>query len=307
MFAYYQSMLVVDYFFENLGIDALRSILTDLAEGVLINDAIAKHTLPIDQLEEDFAISVLTLAQDYGPDVDWRKPEEGEVNPLSVLSLASYLKKNPANFWARQTLTGRLLDEENWKAAADSAEELITLLPDYAGMGNGYTMKALAQREAGDEEGEIETLERLAEYSAEAISAYHRLLEVDFATERWSDVIANASRVKAINPFSDRVHYCRGCAHAARNEVGAAVTSFEKALILNPAKPSEIRFRLAGLLKDEEEETAKRHLLDALADSPRYQEAHALLLDFVEVDEETVAPVLPEPESEETPASPEEL
>ncbi|MEM1442448.1 MAG: tetratricopeptide repeat protein, partial [Verrucomicrobiota bacterium] len=142
MFAYYQSMLVVDYFVENFGLDALRSILTDLAEGVLINDAIAKHTLPIDQLEEDFAISVLTLAQDYGPDVDWREPEEGEVNPLSVLSLASYLKKNPANFWTRQTLTGRLLDEENWKAAADSAEELITLLPDYAGMGNGYTMKA---------------------------------------------------------------------------------------------------------------------------------------------------------------------
>ncbi|MEM6279993.1 MAG: hypothetical protein AAF733_10975, partial [Verrucomicrobiota bacterium] len=305
LFAYYQSMLVVDYLVENFGLDALRSILTDLSEGVLINEAIARHTLPMEQLEEAFALSTLTLAQGYGSEVDWRVPEEEEVNPLSTLAIAAYLKGNPANFWARQTLTGRLLEEENWKAAIDSAEELIALLPDYTGMGNGYSMKALAQRESGDGDGEIATLERLAERSAEAISAYNRLLEVDFATERWTDVIANASRVKAINPFSDRVHYCRGCAHAARNEVGAAVTSFEKALLLDPANPSEIRFRLAGLLKDDEEKTAKRHLLDALADSPRFQEAHELLLEFVEVSEERIDS--PELEAEEALVSPEEL
>lgn len=303
MFAYYQSMLVVEFIVERFGLEALRSILTDLADGVLINDAIAKHTLPIDRLEKDFAIASLSLAQNYGPGVDWREPEEDEVNPLNTLSLASYLKKNPSNFWALQTLTGKLLDEESWGAAADSAEALIGLLPDFVGFGNGYAMKARALRESGDLEGEAETLERLAAQSDEALAAYNRLLEVEFEAEGWSDVIANASRAKAINPFNQRLHYCRGCAHAALSETGAAVTSFEKALLLNPANPSEIRFRMAGLLKDEDRPVAKRHLLDALADSPRYQEAHSLLLEIAgsvapdekaKTDEEEAAAVSPE-------------
>lgn len=282
MFAYYQSMLVVEYIVEKFGLDALRSILSDLGEGVLINAAIEKHTEPMEQLERDFAFSAFSLAQSYGPGVDWSTPEEEEVNPRLSLSLASYLKKNPTNFWALQTLTGRLLDEENWGAAADSAESLIQLLPDFTGMGNGYTMKARALREMGDAEGEMETLERLAGQSAEALTAYHRLLEVEFESGGWSEVIANAERAKAINPFNGRVHYCRGCAHAALAETGAAVSSFEKALLLDPANPSEIRFRLAGLVKEGDGPAAKRYLLDALADSPRYQEAHSLLLDLLE-------------------------
>ncbi|MEM7601018.1 MAG: hypothetical protein AAF357_06335, partial [Verrucomicrobiota bacterium] len=300
MFAYYQSMLVVEFIVDRFGLDSLRSILTDLADGVLINDAIAKYTLPMEQLEEDFVISTLTLAQNYGPDVDWREPGEEEVNPLSTLSLVAYLKKNPSSFWALQTVTGRLLDENNWGAAADSAEALINLLPDFTGFGNGYMMKARALREGGDLDGETETLERLAERSAEALGAYHRLLEVEFEMESWSNVIANASRAKAINPFNQRLHYCRGCAHTALAETGAAVTSFEKALLLSPANPSEIRYRLADLLKSEDKPGAKRYLLDALADSPRYQEAHALLLEFA-----APSPVIER--AEDPKISPEEL
>ncbi|MDF1826321.1 MAG: peptidase MA family metallohydrolase [Verrucomicrobiales bacterium] len=287
MFAYYQSMLVVEYIVENYGLESLRGILSDLGEGSLINDAIAKHTAPMDELEKGFAESAVALAQNYGPEVDWS--ETPEVNPLSSLALASYLKKNPANFQARQTLTGLLLDEENWRAAAASADQLIRLLPEYTGAANGYAMKARALRESEGFAGEAATLETLASLSAEALSAYNRLLEVDFESERWSEVIANAARAKAINPFDGRLHYCRGCAHAALSETGAAVGSFEKALLLDPANPSEIRFRLAGLLKKGNEPVAKRHLLDALADSPRYLEAHALLLEITEhVETETL-------------------
>lgn len=60
---------------------------------------------------------------------------------------------------------------------------------------------------------------------------------------------------------------------------------------------------MAGLLKDEDRPVAKRHLLDALADSPRYQEAHSLLLEIAgsvapdekaKTDEEEAAAVSPE-------------
>ncbi|MDF1850450.1 MAG: peptidase MA family metallohydrolase [Verrucomicrobiales bacterium] len=294
MFAYYQSMLIVEFLVENYGLDALRAILKDLGDGVLINDAIAKHTTPMPELEIAFAEFAFGLAENYGPGVDWTEPSEEEVNPLSPIAVQLYLKRNPKNFWARQTHTYRLLDQRSWRAAAESAEELIGLLPDFTGSGNGYALQARAWREMGEPENEIAVLERLAERSAEAYTAYSRLMEVEFEEEVWDGVVSNAKRGKAINPFYERFHYCRGCAHQARNEVGMAVTSFEKTLKLDPVNPSEVRYRLASLHQEEKPETARRYILDALADSPRYREAFSLLMDLS--GEEPEAEENPEPE-----------
>ncbi len=298
MFAYYQSMLIVEFLVDNYGIEALRGILSNLGEGVMINDAIAKHTVTMPELEIAFAEYAFDLAENYGPGVDWTKPEPEEVNPVSPIAVQLYLKRNPTNFWARQTHTYRLLDQAKWKDAAESAEKLIELIPDFTGSGNGYALEARAWRELGDSDREIAVLERLAERSAEAYSAYARLMEVEFEEKVWDGVVANAKRGKAINPFYERFHYCRGCAHQARKETGEAVTSFEKTLKLDPVNPSEVRYRLASLHQEGNPETARKYVLDALADSPRYREAFALLLDISK--KETSPAGLPE----EEPASP---
>ena len=301
MFAYYQSMLVVEYLIEQHGLDALRAILADLAAGVLINDAIERHTKPLDQLEKGFALSAIKMAEEYGANVDWKKPDPQQLNAKSLLGVAAYVKGNPANFEARKMLTGLHLDQEQWDLAAESADALIALLPDYTGERNGYTLKALALRGKKDTAGEAAVLETLASLSAEALGAYTRLIEVNFDGGDWDGVLANAQRGLAINPFNQRIHYCNGCAHEARAEPALAVKSFENALRLDPANPSELRFRLARLLKSDDEKKARRYLLDSLADSPRYREAHGLLLEIVEGPKEAVlpaAPATPDPESE---------
>jgi len=159
---------------------------------------------------------------------------------------------------------------------------LIQLLPEYTESGNGYLMKALAFRGKKDTESELAVLEKLSALSAEALSAYNRLIELNFDRKNWDGVIVNAHRGIAINPFNERLHFCRGCAHEAKQETGPAVESFENALLLDPVNPSELRFRLARLLRTDDAAKAKRYLLDSLADSPRYQEAHGLLLDLVD-------------------------
>ncbi len=280
MFAYYQSMLVVEHIVKNFGLDSLRAILADLAAGVLINDAIAKHTKPLDELEKEFALSTLKMAEAYGSKVDWKSPEE--LNLRSLPAVTAFVQANPANFEARQILTNLLLDQEQWDAAIKSADALLALLPDYAGEGNGYTVKALAYRGKKDPAGEAAVLEELSSRSAEAFSAYTRLIDVNFEERNWDGVITNAKRGLAINPFNQRIHYCSGCAHEAKAEAGLAVKSFENALLLDPVNPSELRFRLARLLKTEDEKKARRYVLDSLADSPRYREAHGLLLEMVE-------------------------
>ncbi|NRB74178.1 MAG: hypothetical protein HRU46_07465 [Verrucomicrobiales bacterium] len=282
MFAYYQSMLVVEFMVENYGIEALRGILSDLADGVLINDAIAAHTIPMDELEAAFRKDAIELAQNFGKDVDWTVPDPEEVNPNSKLAIASFLKKNPANFWAWQTYWGMVIEDKQWKLAIDSADKFIELLPEYTGPGNGYGIKARAYRELGDKEGELSVLEEIASISAEAFNSFNRLIDVGFETENWDSIVANAGRSTAINPFVERTHYCSGCAYAALDNREAAVSSFEKSLRLSPTNPSEVNYRLARVLQPDDAERSKRHTLDALADSPRYREAYTLLLELNE-------------------------
>ncbi|NNE93447.1 MAG: hypothetical protein HKN23_17515 [Verrucomicrobiales bacterium] len=280
MFAYYESYLVVEYLVEKYGMDSFRNILTDLADGVLINDAIAKHTTEMSELEEAFADYVEELAENLAPGVDWNQPEPDEVNPRNALAVAAYLKKNPKNFWARQTHTSNLLGQKQWDQAVKSADELIKLFPDYVDGGNGYFFKAAAYRALEQPEQEADVLRQLAEKSSEAHTAYTRLMDLDLAGENWKELLANANRAAALNPFMKQIHYCRGCALEATGQVGEAVTSFEKLLRLRPTNPSEVRFRLAKLLKPEDESRSRRYLLDALSESPRYREAHDLLLEF---------------------------
>ncbi|MFM7752439.1 MAG: peptidase MA family metallohydrolase, partial [Opitutaceae bacterium] len=53
-FAYLQSSLVVDYIVAKHGVDALRGVLLDLRDGMEINAALAKRTLPLPELEKAF-------------------------------------------------------------------------------------------------------------------------------------------------------------------------------------------------------------------------------------------------------------
>jgi tetratricopeptide (TPR) repeat protein len=281
IFAYYQSMLVVEYIVDRYGWEAMRGILADLRDGVLINNALARHTAPIDELNRAFVTATRSRAEAYGAQVDWTIPEPDEVNVLSFLALANYLKKNPTNFWAHQNYCMRLADLERWEELATASKDLIALLPEYAGSDNGYSFAALAYHELGKFDSEEESLEKLADLSAEALQAYRQLLDRHQETRNWAAVLRNASRAEAINPFLDRIHYCRGCAHEARGETALAAASFEKVLLLKPLDPSETRVRLSRLVAPTDPARSKRLLLDALADAPRYREGHALLLETV--------------------------
>jgi predicted TPR repeat methyltransferase len=65
----------------------------------------------------------------------------------------------------------------------------------------------------------------------------------------------------------------------------AAVESWETVLKLDPEDPAEAHFHLARLLKPNEQDKAKRHLLMALEEAPRFRQAHRLLLDWKDENE----------------------
>jgi predicted TPR repeat methyltransferase len=59
-----------------------------------------------------------------------------------------------------------------------------------------------------------------------------------------------------------------------------AVAAYEKLLLLEPADQVETRYRLAKLLRGRNTKRAKQHLLEALAEAPRFREGYRLLLEL---------------------------
>jgi hypothetical protein len=51
-------------------------------------------------------------------------------------------------------------------------------------------------------------------------------------------------------------------------------------LLLDPPDPAEVHFRLARLLRKAGDPAAKRHVLQALEEAPRFRDAHRLLLEI---------------------------
>ena len=278
MFAYYESYLFVDHLVRHFGIDSLRLILEDLADGVLINEAIARQTGSMEALEEAFALETQDLARNLGPGVDWTEPELEKVDPGDPAGVEAYAKAHPDNFQVRQLQTANLLAAQRWKEATKSALWLIELFPEYIGKDNGYVMKAAAHRALDQTKEEAAALRELSQRSAEALDAYLRLIDIDLESGDWKELLKDSERALAINPFLKQAHWSRGRAWEGLDEKEKAVASYKRMLTLKPVNPAEVNFRLASTLQPSDPLQAKRHVLDALADAPRYRDARKLLL-----------------------------
>ncbi|MEM7015347.1 MAG: hypothetical protein AAF585_28140 [Verrucomicrobiota bacterium] len=131
-------------------------------------------------------------------------------------------------------------------------------------------------------EKEAAALRELAKRSADSVSAYQRLLEIDLKSENWNALLTNANRQIAVNPFIKSAHHCKACAAQALGKNDAAIVSYQKLLQLGPPSPADVNFQLARLFRENDADLAKRHLLDSLVEAPRFREAHELLIDLSE-------------------------
>ncbi|MEM7011224.1 MAG: tetratricopeptide repeat protein, partial [Verrucomicrobiota bacterium] len=138
MFAYYQSALVVEFMLGEYGQDAFNALLKELATGTPINPAIEKHTEALEPLEEKFLAFIRKRAEDYGPGVDWARPDQSDGTVLG--DLATSVQAEGKNFWAKQRAAMQALAEENWTEAASKAQDLIELFPAYVEQNNGYLL-----------------------------------------------------------------------------------------------------------------------------------------------------------------------
>ncbi|MCH2378354.1 MAG: tetratricopeptide repeat protein [Pedosphaera sp.] len=276
-FAYYESSLVVEHIVERFGLESIRKILRDLSQGVKINDAIAKHTEPMKKLEVAFAKYAKKKAKGLAPELEWDKPDPRELR-ANIEELA---KKHPKNFYILSQQARRAINARDWEAAKAHCRKLIKLFPrQNGGANNPYVLLAKAHRELKEFSEERKTLETLAGMSDDAYDVFLRLIELTAEAKDWDTVRLNCERALAVNPLLPQPHRQLAIAAEAQNRPKPAIESWQTLLELDPLDPAEPHYHLALLLRETDNTKAKRHLLMALEEAPRFRKALRLLLDW---------------------------
>jgi len=277
-FAYYQSSLVVEFIMTRFGPEKLAAILRNLGEGRPVNEAIEQHTVPMATFEQDFAAFARRQAESLAPALDWEKPSL----PASLAGPAAgawqvWAGTRTNNFWALTARAGELVEARQWPEARTVLERLVGAYPDFTGPDSAWRQLAAVCRALGDTRAEREAWDRLAEKDGEAPDAYQRLCELAAETGDWEVVRRNAERYLAVDPLVAAPYRYLALAAENTGDATAAVTALRALLALDPANPAEIHFRLARQLHRLGDPAARRHVLQALEDAPRYREALRLL------------------------------
>jgi tetratricopeptide (TPR) repeat protein len=302
-FAYYQSSLVVEFIIEQFGWDAMLQILRDLGDGIAINDALAAHTVPIPALESAFESHARSLATNMAPHLDWTRPPNlpastGRPGPQRPALLpappthpTSSQEPLPApwpeerlrtNYWALRESAQKAIRSGRWEEAIPPLQTLIRLYPDQRDPDNAYALLAQVHQQLQQLDQEREVLARWAALDHEAVDAYLRLMELGAHAEDWHTVAQNAERLLAVNPLLPRPYLALAEASESLGDANVAINAWRRALLLGPMDPVQAHYRLARLLHEQGDPAARRHILQALEDAPRFREAHRLLLDLSE-------------------------
>ncbi|MBI3870466.1 MAG: tetratricopeptide repeat protein [Verrucomicrobia bacterium] len=279
MFAYYQSYLVVRFVVEKHGLESLRKILRDLRVGVAINDALARNTAALDVLETEFAAFARGLASELAPRLEWDKPEAGALFSRDGKP-TEWLQNHPKNYYVLLETARQKVRARNWAEAKAPLQTLVENYPRQTGSGSPYELLAQAHHALKEWEEEKRILDRWASIDSNAPEAYSRLMELGAKAGDWQAVAENVDRYLAVNPLSHTPYAYWGKAAEATGHQTDAVKAYSILLRLDPPDPAGAHFRLAKLLQKTDAVAARRHLLQSLEDSPRFRDAHSLLLEL---------------------------
>jgi tetratricopeptide (TPR) repeat protein len=305
-FAYYESSLVVQFIIERFGFPKLQAILHDLGEGAEINETIAKHTVAMEALEKEFQAYATKVAHAMGPGLDWERPgparrvlaqrNKDETSPpspspppdesarenirLNNFDWESWAKAHPTNFYSMTARAQQLIEKEDWLGAKAILTNLVELCPDNTGAQSAYAMLAETCRALNQTNEERQVLERFAERDERSLDAYARLMELCEMAQDWKSVALNARRYRAVNPLVPVPYRFLAEAAERTGDTHSAIEARRALLELGPADPAEAHFRLGRLLYRAGDPGAKRQVLQALEEAPRYREALGLLLEM---------------------------
>ena len=137
-------------------------------------------------------------------------------------------------------------------------------------------------RDQKDVEKERRVLNQWARLDGEATEALLRLVELDLEAKDHKAAVRHATQLLEINPLLPLPHRAAAESFEVNGQDEGAIKSFETVLKLGPADRADVHYRLARLFQKQKSPEARRHILLALEEAPRFRAAHKLLLELSE-------------------------
>ena len=283
-FAYYQSSMVVEFMVERYGIEPLRKVLLDLGRGVKINPALEEHFAPLSELEKAFKDYAKQVAHDMAPELVF---DDLGNDPLGVLDPVTAAKLHPKNYWALMNHARHAIGEEDWETASEVLKKVVDEYPRQTEPDSAHLLLAnvyKAQKKTSEEQA---TLEKLADMQNDVLPVYNRLMELALADGDWSAARKSALRYIAVNPLNSGPYsvLARACENLGDRLL--AIEALSALIELDPLNPADLHYRLAILMDEVGDPAAKRQVLQALEEAPRFREAQQLLLRLTDIDDES--------------------
>ena len=278
-FAYYESSLVVQFLIERFGMDSLLGILQDLRRGLAFNEALERNTDGLEAVEEDFAEYAKNLAENYGSEVDW-----ADHNLTAVLSdddpqrLARWVGEHPNHLASLDAYAAQLQENGDIDSARDVLRKRLALLPDDVGSASAAAQLAKLERRSGRTEAEREILQYISERSDDLLDVELRLMDLAEAAGQDESLCLHARKALAIQPMLPAVLRKWAMANERLGRTEDAIQAWRAVLAASPDDLAETHYRLACLLHERKESSARDHVLHALEEAPRFLAAHRLLL-----------------------------
>ena len=279
-FAYFESALVVRYLIETHGLETLKHVLVDLAAGLSINDALARHVGSLAELDAAFAEYARKAAHDMAPDAEWSEPELPK--QAGTDKLMAWLKDHPHNYPALQRLARQFVAEKQWERAVQTLETMRSLYPRDTAVDSLYGLLAAIHRALGETDKERSVLDTLADLTDDNVDVLSRLAELTADSGDWELTKKYAVRWLAVSPLQPAPH--RRSAEAAEklHDDRLAIDSYRALLLLNPVDTADLHLKLATAFERLDDlPAARRHALLALEETPRFRDAHKRLLEII--------------------------
>ena len=278
-FAYYESCLVVEYLVQNFGLPSLKKVLEDLSTGTPVNDALRRHCAPMDFIDKKFAEFAKARANKFAPDANWDElPAEPKT---SAAEWAKWNSNHPDNLNGLIAEANLWMTDKEFSNAVEKLERVVEISPTSK---QAYPMLAACYRQLNQPEKELETLEAMVGNEANSVELFTRLLEVSSANNDWEKTKFYSRRLLGLNPLITAPHRYLSIAAEKTKDDTATIEALSVLAKLNPLDSADVHFRLASALhRTNQLEDAKRQVVLALEQAPRYRDAHTLLLKIVEM------------------------
>ena len=194
--------------------------------------------------------------------------------------LASWESQHPTNYYALMERAKSLVQRKDFEAAKAPLQKLLDLYPTQTGPESAYALLAATHKALGETNAERVVLKRFAQQDSEANDAYLRSAELATGVSDWPAVVDSVRLCLAVNPLVATPYRLLAQASRHTNDISQSILANRALLELDPPNPAEVHFELASALHRKGDPGARRQVLQALEEAPRYQAALKLLLEL---------------------------